>query len=130
MKYKPSSPHPLNAAGDFYVESGSCIACGVPEHLAPELIRFSTRSEDPNHPHCYFARQPSTSEETEHAIQAVAQACCAAVRYAGSDPVILRRLEELDAGGSCDALEGKQTSWRQGVLLWLARLWAGRKTRR
>lgn len=92
-----SSPlrFPLNAPGDFFVEDGMCLACTAPEHEAPELM---DHAEDEVY-HCYFRRQPETAEEVEHAVLAVYVSCCGAVRYAGSDPAILGRLERLRQRG-------------------------------
>jgi hypothetical protein len=33
--------------------------------------------------HCFFARQPTTEDETSAAIRGVWASCCGAVRYAG-----------------------------------------------
>lgn len=128
METKPRPPHPLNAPGDFYVEFGSCIACGVPEQVAPALVQFSDNPEDAFHQsHCFFARQPQTREETEQAIQALVQSCCAAVRYAGSDPVILERLRHMGHGWCCDKSEGEPAAWHLDRLWrWLAGLWGRR----
>lgn len=81
-------PYPRNAPGDFYVEDGCCIDCGVPEAAAPDLIR---RDEDGAH--CYFKRQPVSAEEVDQAIEAINVACCAALRYGGKDPQILHRID-------------------------------------
>jgi hypothetical protein len=78
----------LNAAGDFYVADGLCIACTAPEHLAGY--------------HCYFKRQPGTALELQRAVMAVAVGCCGSVRYGGTDPVVLERLAELHASDACD----------------------------
>jgi len=90
----------LNAAGDFYVADGLCIACTAPEHEAPELMAY-----DPNALagyHCYFKRQPGTALELQRAVMAVAVGCCGSVRYGGTDPVVLERLAELHASDACD----------------------------
>jgi len=79
---------PLNAPGDFYVEDGYCIACAAPEHEAPELMSHDMAA----HGHCYFKRQPETTEELDRAIRAVEVCCCGAVRYGGHDPQIIERL--------------------------------------
>lgn len=89
-------PHPLNARGDFYVEHQMCISCEAPEHEAPELM-----SHDESN-HCYFRRQPETSEELSHAIWAVALGCCGAVRYGGRDPIVIEKLTELHSRDECD----------------------------
>jgi len=88
---------PLNVAGDFYVEDGVCMVCAAPEAEAPELM-----AHEPGRGHCYFVKQPTTSDELERAVMAVAVSCCQAVRYAGSDPRVIRRLAELGSARSCD----------------------------
>src|SRR6266540_4033060 len=89
VKRQPE-PYPLNVPGPFYVENGLCISCRVPEHEAPDLIGFD---EDPSGTgHCYFKKQPETSEEMERAINAMSVACCGAHCYGGDDPDIIRRL--------------------------------------
>lgn len=92
--------YPLNAAGDFYVADGMCIACTAPEHEAPELLGHDHFSHAGYH--CFFKRQPQTPEELNHAIMAVAVGCCRAVRYGGTDAAVLRRLAELGATEACD----------------------------
>src|SRR5262245_22568795 len=90
----------LNASGDFYVADGMCIACQAPEREAPDLM-----ANDPTaHAgyHCYFKRQPTTPNELEQAIWAVAVGCCGAVRYAGSNAAVLCRLQELGSAEACD----------------------------
>ncbi|HEX8457060.1 MAG TPA: hypothetical protein VF656_07175 [Pyrinomonadaceae bacterium] len=89
---------PLNAEGDFYVEKDMCLACMAPEDEAPELMAFDEET------FCYFKRQPETPAELEHAIAAICVSCIAALRYAGSDPVILERLKAKGAAAECDAL--------------------------
>lgn len=92
--------YPLNVPGDFYVLEGMCICCTAPEAEAPDLM-----SHDPAahcRYHCYFKKQPSTPEELERAIWAVAVGCCGAVRYGGSDETILERLSKLRASDACD----------------------------
>lgn len=90
MADTPHEPTPLNVPGPFYVGRDEYISCRAPEHEAPDLMSY-----DEERGSCYFARQPSTPEETERACKAVWVACCGAVRYAGSDPKILERLAEL-----------------------------------
>ena len=83
-------PHPrldLNALGPFYT-TGECMACGAPEDEAPELLAELT---DENYD-TYFVRQPSGPEEVERACRAAEVCCVSALRYAGQDPAILRRL--------------------------------------
>ena len=92
--------HPLNAEGPFYVEKDACLSCMVPEDEAPELMGY-----DAENCHCYFRRQPSTPEELEHAINAVAASDIGALRYSGDDPYILQRLKGCDY--ACDARRRK-----------------------
>jgi hypothetical protein len=89
---------PLNVAGPFYVEADCCITCGAPEAEAPDLIRF-----DDTHGSCYFHHQPVTPDETFHAIAALNVCCVGALRYAGTNPDILRRLTRLGSANQCDA---------------------------
>jgi len=88
---------PLNADGDFYVEAETCLRCLAPENQAPELMGF----EEPNG--CFFRRQPETSSEVEHAINAVHYSCVQALRYAGDDPSIIERLRSCGCEHLCDA---------------------------
>ena len=88
---------PSNVPGPFYVAKDECITCGAPEAEAPSLIRH-----DEAHGSCYFYRQPENADDTYHALRAMAVCCSGAVRYAGTDPVILRRAAEVDSANQCD----------------------------
>lgn len=88
--------HPRNSVGPFYVENGECISCGAPESEADGLIEHDADG------HCFFARQPSTENETNAAIRGVWATCCGAVRYGGDDPQILTRLAAVGMGSQCD----------------------------
>lgn len=94
--------YPLNAAGDFYVADGMCMACTTPEHEAPDLMHHDDASYGGAGYHCYFRRQPGTGEEVERAIMAVTVGCCSAVRYCGTDMILLRRLSQLGVADACD----------------------------
>ena len=85
--------YPKNVPGDFFVEDGMCISCGVPEYEAPDLMTHDANDEVIYH--CYFKKQPSTPEELEQAIQAVACSCCEGVKYGGDDPKVRQRLVEI-----------------------------------
>ena len=80
-----------NAPGPFY-GTGGCTACGTPEAEAPELLAALTDENLDT----YFVRQPQSSDEVEHACRAIEVCCLAALRYAGRDPAILRRLGNRD----------------------------------
>ncbi len=67
---------------------GDCVQCEAPEAKAPELL---APLRDGNID-TYFVRQPKTPEEVEHACNAIRVCCAYALRYAGMDPAIIRRL--------------------------------------
>ena len=97
-------PHPDNAPGAFYTED-NCICCGAPEAAAPELIGWSSRTEDGyKYMECIFRRQPETPEEVDMAINAMDISCIANLRYRGSDPVILEKLKAMGYEHLCDVL--------------------------
>ena len=93
MKEKTRTPFVKNAPGDFFVEDGMCMTCGMPEAEAPDLVAGTLEG------HCYFKKQPTTPEELERAIGAMVVSCCGAVRYAGNDPAVISRIDELNSGG-------------------------------
>lgn len=98
-------PYDENAPGPFYVEKDYCITCRLPEHEAPNLMGFHDSSSDSNAgSHCYFKKQPTTPEELQRAIAALQVCCCGALRYAGSDESVLRKLREAGLESQCDAL--------------------------
>jgi hypothetical protein len=95
------SAHPKNAPGGFYVQHEECMSCGVPHHVAPELMKWDTDSEGrPNH--CFFRKQPETALELIHAIKAIEGSCCGAVRYCGRDAEIVEKLREAGCGDAID----------------------------
>ena len=67
-----------------------CISCGAPEFEARGLMAY-----DEEHSSCFFVRQPANPEEEYSAIRAVWVSCCGAVRYEGTDPAVVNRLERL-----------------------------------
>ena len=87
----PDQPHSMNAPGLFYVVNQDCMTCGYPHVLAPDLMAWEMNSEG-REAHCYFRKQPETSQEIEQAVKAVEGSCCGALRYAGSDPDIIKRI--------------------------------------
>jgi hypothetical protein len=80
--------HHLNVPGDFYVENECCMACGVPESIAPALIGATEEAIW----HCYWKKQPNTDEEIKQAIDILHAQDLGCHRYAGSDPKILKQL--------------------------------------
>jgi hypothetical protein len=79
--------HPKSAPGDFYVENGQCLSCGVPHVVAPTLIGWVDEEKS----HCYWKKQPETPQELEQAIGVLDAQELDCHRYAGSDPRILDR---------------------------------------
>jgi hypothetical protein len=81
--------HSQPAKGDFYVNSDCCLACGVPQAIAPELVG-STEGE---YWHCYWKRQPQNADEVAKALRILRTQEMFCHRYAGRDPAILAQLE-------------------------------------
>src|SRR5258708_1184507 len=82
------TPHPKSVPGDFYVEKGQCLACGVPHVVAPDLVGWT----DEKFPHCFWKKQPGTPAELERAITVLEVQELECHRYAGTDPAILDRV--------------------------------------
>jgi hypothetical protein len=82
------TPHPKSAPGDFYVEKGQCLACGVPHVVAPDLVGWT----DEKVLHCFWKKQPETPAELERAIAVLEAQELECHRYAGTDPAILNRV--------------------------------------
>ena len=73
------SPHSSNAHGPFYVANGECISCGAPELEAPLLMSHDQTG------HCFFVRQPGSTEETNAAIRSWQRGHHAAVQFGTAD---------------------------------------------
>jgi hypothetical protein len=100
-------PHPQSAPGDFYVENGMCITCGVPHTVAPDLMGWA----DEKTSHCIWKKQPETRGELDQAIRVLEVQELGCHRYAGNDPAILKRIspEQCDyPAQSRSALQRKQ----------------------
>jgi hypothetical protein len=69
------------------------MSCRAPEAEARGLMSY-----DEEHSSCFFERQPTTPEEEYRAIRAVCASCCGAVRYGGTDPNVIARVESLERG--------------------------------
>ena len=89
---------PENAPGDFYVEAGLCWHCTLAPGEAQPLMHIPQNSNES----CYFKRQPGFPEEIDAAIQAICVSEMCAIRYAGTDQAILRRLWEKRQANQCD----------------------------
>ena len=102
-EYTPRQRNPRNALGDFYTEANACIACCLPEAEAPDLLGFEAELDNPFYG-CFFKKQPETPEELIRAFNAMRVNCVATLRYGGTDPLILRCLQELGMADQCDYL--------------------------
>ena len=79
--------------GDFYTACEMCLICDVPHVEAPDLMAYVKHPGDGvSGLHCVFTRQPQTPEEIERAIDAMCGSEVCGIRYAGTDPGILRRV--------------------------------------
>ncbi len=88
---------PRNVPGDFYVEEGCCMDCGLAEAEAPDLLASLKDVEN-----CYFKKQPATPEELEQAVQAMRVSDMGCHRYGGKEAGILRRLRAEGLEAQCD----------------------------
>lgn len=90
--------HLRNAPGDFYVEHGCCLSCGVWETEAVGLMQW----DDDEYPQCFVARQPDTPDEIKRMIRAMSVQELDCIRYCGADPEIANKLIAAGEAGSCD----------------------------
>ena len=105
--------HPKNAPGPFFVENGECISCGMPEHVAPDLIGRAYDYDDESKGwHCYFKKQPETPDELKRAIRAVNESCCGAVWYSGTDEKIVWQCNTYPVNGQSTFLNSSRNSCR------------------
>jgi hypothetical protein len=90
-----TTPKPPPGEGPFYVVSECCISCGVPEAIAPDLFGWHGNV-------CHVKRQPETNLELDQMIEAISCSEVDCIRYAGSDPAVLRRLGEAALADQAD----------------------------
>jgi hypothetical protein len=81
--------------GEFYVQQGCCLSCGVPQAVAPTLVGWR---DIQNSTDCYWIRPPRSPDELEQAIKVIHAQELDCHRYAGTDPKVTRRL----APAQCD----------------------------
>jgi hypothetical protein len=100
--------------GDFYVQQGCCLSCGVPQEVAPTLVGWR---DNQNSTDCYWIRQPRTPDELEQAIKIIHAQELDCHRYAGTDPKVIRRLPaaQCDFGsiGVFDSIWRRLYGWYQ-----------------
>jgi len=93
-------PHPNNAPGDFYVEDGCCLSCGMPTKVADDLFAYTGDG------HCYVSKQPSNAAEMHRMIQAFEVQDVGCIRYKGSNRVVQIKLVACGEAEQCDQLDG------------------------
>jgi len=77
--------YPKNAPGDFYVEAGCCVRCGLPWDEAPDHFAVDDKQ-------CYVKRQPANAAEVRRMIAAMHVSEVDCVRYKGRDRQILDQI--------------------------------------
>ncbi len=85
-----------NVPGDFYVETGCCITCGVPMAEAPEFFEMDDDQ-------CYIVRQPASEAETIRLVDAVGTQEVGCIRYAGDDRKVMERMRDKGDIDCCDS---------------------------
>ena len=91
----PTTPHPRNAIGDFYVQFDCCTLCGVPWDIAPDLFSYDDSG-------CWVARQPATPLEESKMVQVFATQDLNCIRYRGTQLTILQALRAVGERRQCD----------------------------
>jgi ferredoxin len=93
-----------NIEGPFYV-SDQCITCGLPKDTAPENIDWNCPVGCEECPQsCYVKKQPENDQELESLIEAMLGSEVENIRYCGTNPEVLRRLNAAGYSRLCDAI--------------------------
>jgi len=85
-----------NVPGDFYVETGCCITCGVPMGEAPEFFEMDDDQ-------CYIVKQPASQEERISLVDAIGTQEVGCIRYAGTDRKVMERMRDKGDIDCCDS---------------------------
>ena len=85
---------PDSERGDFYVEGGCCLSCGVPQAVAPNLVGWT----DERYAQCYWKKQPETPEELERAFAVFDGQEVGCHRYSGNNAEIQTRIGMENCG--------------------------------
>lgn len=92
-----------NVDGPFYV-SDQCILCSLPVETAPKNIMYDCAADCIGCPEsCFVAKQPENNEELDMVLEALEGSETENIRYCGTDPKVLKRLEK-NYSHLCDAL--------------------------
>ena len=92
------SAFPENVPGDFYVEDGCCLSCGMPTTVAPDLFDYAEEG------HCFVKFQPRTASDHMRMISAILVADTGCIRYKGQDRTVQSQLINAYEGDQCDGL--------------------------
>jgi hypothetical protein len=87
----PRKAYSRNTAGDFYVEEGCCLGCGVPWHEAPDHFAVDKVQ-------CYVKRQPADEAEIRRVISAMHLQEMGCIRYKGRDQKIIAAIRAKAQG--------------------------------
>jgi ferredoxin len=93
--------HTANVPGDFYVEDGCCLSCGMPTTVAADLFEYD------NGGHCYVRKQPIAPDEIDRMVSAFQVQDVGCIRYKGSSRIVQIRLVESGEGEQCDLLDSE-----------------------
>ena len=119
-----AKPHPANVPGDFYVEDGCCMTCGVWEADAPGLLAWLEGGE---YPHCYVARQPETDVEFRQMMRAMQHNEADCLRVRDCKPEWAQQLCRNRLGAQIDneqtRMEAERATRPRGIFAFLATLW-------
>ncbi|WP_460100679.1 hypothetical protein [Sessilibacter sp. MAH4] len=78
-----------NVDGPFYtVDIGADCGCGLPEAVAPELLKTSIDCRYQT----YFFKQPQTDLKITHVIEAINVCGIHDIRYSGKNPSIISQI--------------------------------------
>ena len=101
--------HAANVPGDFYVEDGCCLSCGMPTTVAADLFEYDTSG------HCYVRKQPIAPDEIDRMVSAFQVQDVGCIRYKGSNRIIQVRLVESGEGEQCDLLDSELKTRSQTI---------------
>jgi hypothetical protein len=92
-RIRSMEPHTSNTSNaipkdPFYVDSACCTACGVPQHVAPDLVGWTNDKMS----QCFWKKQPATEAEFRQAFAIFDNQELGCHRYSGRDPDIQARV--------------------------------------
>lgn len=101
-----------NVDGPFYA-SDQCIICALPIETAPDNFGWDCPAECSDCPDsCHIKKQPENDAELSSMLEVMRCSEVENIRYCGTDPEVLRRLQEAGFARLCDALDETETGPR------------------